>query len=218
MIWSNNFAYAVGLMTSDGNLSKDGRHLIFVSKDLEQIKNFINILHLTSKVGLKKGGYAQVKKYYFVQFSNIKLYRFLISIGLCPKKSKILKELLIPDKYFAHFLRGLFDGDGFTYSYWDKRWKSSFMLYSGFVSASKKFLEWIKETIKRLYKISGSINSDGKSAYQLLYAKKASLVLIKEMYKNSYDFFLKRKRFKIERALSIIKQSAGMLELVDRHA
>ena len=38
--WSPDFAYAIGLITTDGNLSPDGRHVNFTSKDLELIKNF----------------------------------------------------------------------------------------------------------------------------------------------------------------------------------
>ncbi len=36
MKWTANLAYAVGLITTDGCLSKDGRHIDLTSKDLEQ--------------------------------------------------------------------------------------------------------------------------------------------------------------------------------------
>ena len=32
--WSPEFAYAIGLIVTDGSLSKDGRHINFSSKDL----------------------------------------------------------------------------------------------------------------------------------------------------------------------------------------
>jgi len=32
MIWSADFAYAVGLLTTDGSLSIDGRHINLTSK------------------------------------------------------------------------------------------------------------------------------------------------------------------------------------------
>ena len=38
--WSADFAYAIGLIMTDGNLSPDGRHLCFTSKDIEQINNY----------------------------------------------------------------------------------------------------------------------------------------------------------------------------------
>lgn len=219
MIWSVNFAYAIGLMTTDGNLSKDGRHLVFVSKDLDQINHLRKIFKVKAKIGLKTSGYSQEKKYFVVQFGDVKLYRKLVNIGLYPNKTKTLKKLKIPDKYFCHFLRGHFDGDGYSYSYWDKRWRSSFMLYVGFCSASKSHIEWLDETIKKLYKIKGVISCTKKNVYYLKFSKNCSLILLKKMYPHNKIVFLKRKKFKIDRSLGIIdKQNAGVLKLVNRHA
>lgn len=207
--WSSNLAYVIGLLSADGNLSKDGRHIIFVSKDYEQIMNFLHVLKLRIKIGLKSSGYSSKKKYFYVQFSDVKLYKFLLSIGLIPNKSKKLASLKIPDKYFADYLRGYLDGDGYTYSYWDKRWRSSFMFYTGFVSGSKKHLIWIKNNVKKLYGVSGTIicNLNGRSTYYLSYAKNSSLILLEKMYYDSNVICLKRKRFKIEAALDIIRYS-----------
>ena len=215
MRWSSNFAYAIGLLTTDGSLSKDGRHLNFTSKDFEQVQNLVKILKLRNKISIKKSSFTENKAYY-IQFGNVELYRFLLQIGLHANKSKTLGQLDIPDKYFADFLRGHLDGDGFTHSYWDKRWKSSFMLYTGFVSASKKHLEWLRKRIKNLYEINGSLKYNGKSTYQLIYAKKSSLKLIKNMYYRRNLIFLKRKKYKIVKAIEIINNQAEVLELVDR--
>lgn len=216
MRWSSNFAYCIGLITTDGSLSKDGRHIAFVSKDLEIIRKFAQALNLKNTISKKRSGYTNRKMYSILQFGNVRLYRFLLSIGLCPNKTKRLKKLLIPDKYFADFLRGHLDGDGYTYSYWDKRWKSSFMLYTGFTSASVDHLSWIKHTTERLYKIKGKIKDAGKSTYQLIYAKHASISLLARLYYKRDLISLSRKRFKIDRALGIIRKQAGMLESVDR--
>ena len=215
MHWSNNLAYVIGLITTDGNLSKDGRHIDFTSKDLEQILNFKKILKLTNKIGHKKSSYKNSTIYFRIQFGNIKFYKFLLNIGLCPNKTKILKNLIIPDKYFEDFLRGYLDGDGYTNSYWDKRWKSSFMLYTGFVSASKDHLIWIQEKIEELYRVCGKIKYNGKSTYQLVYAKQSSLVLLRIIYYKKNLICLTRKKFKIEKALGIIHKNAGMAKLVN---
>jgi hypothetical protein len=206
MIWTHNLAYAVGLITTDGNLSKDGRHILFVSKDLEQVQNLVNILQLNAKISLKKGGYTGLISYYFLQFSHVELYRFLISIGLHPNKSKTLNTLDIPERYFADFLRGVFDGDGSTYSYWDKRWKSSFMFYLAFTSACLEFLNWLKNYIHNMYDILGVIKTSGKTAYQLVYAKKNSFILIDHMYAEPAAVYLTRKKSKIERAVAEMPQ------------
>lgn len=217
MEWSNNLAYVVGLITTDGSLSKDGRHINLTSKDLEQIQNFAKILNLKNKIGIKSGSYGNQKKYYNFQFGDVKFYRFLLSIGLHPNKTKTLGKIDIPERYFADFLRGHLDGDGYTYSYWDRRWKSSFMLYTGFTSASREHLLWIKQKISELYGIQGALKYNGRSTYQLKYAKKSSISLIGKLYYHSKVVCLKRKKFKIRKALGIISRQAGMLKPVDRH-
>lgn len=205
--WTADFAYAIGLIASDGCLSKDGRHIDLTSKDIEQIENFRKILGLENKIGLKRSSPLNDTVYYRVQFGNVVFYKFLLSIGLTPNKSKTISKLDVPDKYFADFLRGSLDGDGYTYSYWDKRWKSSFMLYTGFVCASKKHLEWIEERILNLCGATGRIGVFGNSIYRLVFAKYASLKLLEFMYYDDGVVCLKRKKFKIDKALGIIDGS-----------
>lgn len=48
--WSGNFAYAIGLLVSDGSLSKDGRHVSFVSVDIDQVENFLMALDISNKI------------------------------------------------------------------------------------------------------------------------------------------------------------------------
>lgn len=49
--WSNELAYAVGLIATDGNLSKDGRHIELTSKDTEQLETFKRCLKLKNRIG-----------------------------------------------------------------------------------------------------------------------------------------------------------------------
>lgn len=198
-VWTPELAYGVGLLVTDGCLSNDGRHLDFTSKDLEQIENFKSIFGLTNKVGTKKSGYID-KLYYRVQFGDVKLYRWLVSIGISPQKTKSIGPIDIPDRYFFDFLRGHLDGDGFTYSYYDPRWRSSFMLYTTFVSASEKHIDWLFGKIEELLKIKGKKRFN-ISTYQIRYAKIDSLKLLKAMYYNESCVCLSRKRTKVENAL-----------------
>ncbi len=121
MEWNADLAYAVGLIVTDGSLSKDGRHINLTSKDVDQIKTFAKILNLTNKVGIKRSSYNPNGQYFQIQFGNVKFYRFLLKIGIFPNKTKTIGVVKIPINFFADFLRGHLDGDGFTYSYWDKR-------------------------------------------------------------------------------------------------
>lgn len=203
--WSPNFAYAIGLLTTDGNLSPDRRHIVFTSKDLELINNFQRSLRLQCHVGKKASGSQSLKKYFVIQIGDVMFYKFLLSIGLMPNKSKIIKKIKIPSKYFFDFLRGHLDGDGTFYSYWDPRWRSSFMFYTDFISASKEHINWLRKEIFKRLKIKGHITKGSKKiCYQLKYAKKESLKLLRKVYYSSQIICLTRKRLKIERALSII--------------
>jgi hypothetical protein len=217
MKWTADLAYSVGLITTDGSLSKDGRHINLTSKDLDQITTFASLLHLKNKIGRKKSSYNPQGIYYQIQFGDVQFYRFLLSIGITPNKTKNLGSIDIPPKYFVDFLRGHLDGDGFTYSYWDKRWKNSFMLYTGFISASKDHISWLQDQIKKTFLIKGVI-SFNRTVYRLMYAKKSSLILLNKLYYKDDLPCLKRKRFKIAQCLAIIRRRADMLELVDRHA
>jgi hypothetical protein len=103
--------------------------------------------------------------------------------GLSPNKTKKMGELEIPDKFFLDFLRGHFDGDGSCYSYWDKRWKDSFMFYMKFHTTSKAHILWLKSKIKELLDLDGNLGTSGKSpVYELKYAKNASRLLFFKMY------------------------------------
>ncbi|MBI2096593.1 MAG: hypothetical protein HYT40_00305 [Candidatus Sungbacteria bacterium] len=201
-IWSPELAYAVGLITSDGNLSNDRRHIDFTSKDLELIKTFKHCLGLKRiKIGTKTSGYTS-KRYYRIQFGDVNLYNWLLQIGLMPHKSKSLQALKIPDRYFFDFLRGYFDGDGTIYSYWDPRWKSSFMFYLQFASASRLYLQWLQLKLGELSNVHGRIQS-GNRSYQLVFAKRESCILFKKMYHQKNSPKLKRKYLKMQKILAI---------------
>lgn len=207
-VWTPELAYAIGLIASDGNLSSDGRHIIFTSKDIEQTKTFANCLGIKNKIGFKSSGYGRDKIYSVIQFGDINFYRWLQSIGLSPKKSKTLGSLIIPDHLFFDFLRGLFDGDGCIYSYWDKRWHSSFMFYLSFASASDEFLVWLKLKLTIFLNIKGRI-TEGTRAKNLIFAKRDSLKIIDKMYYNASVPKLDRKYQKILKILETEREHSS---------
>jgi hypothetical protein len=202
--WSPEFAYGIGLMTTDGNLSKDGRHLSFVSNDKEQIDNLKRCFGLSNKIGKHFSGHTRQNKGIHIQFGDVLFYRFLLRVGLMPNKSKALGELVIPKKYFYDFLRGHFDGDGCFYSYWDPRWRSSFMFYTTFLSASSKHIDWLQQELFERLKIKGHITrAKRNSIFCLKYAKGESMKLLPKIYRNR-KVLLSRKYLKIRQALGII--------------
>lgn len=202
--WSANFAYAIGLLVADGNLSPDGRHIVFVSKDLELAFLYQKALSIDIHIGKKSNGISKDKFYFVVQYSDTLFYQFLLNIGLMPNKSKIISQVSVPENFFFDYLRGEFDGDGSTYSYFDTRWKSSFMFYTIFASESRTHITWLQNEICKRLQIKGHITGKDGSCYQLKYSKGESLVLLRAIYPNNRVLSLSRKRLKIKKMLRTI--------------
>mgnify|MGYP000123670290 CR=1 FL=1 len=206
--WSPKFAYAIGLITSDGCLSSDRRHIIFKSIDKELVENIKIALSLKNKIGRSTRGGERIKKYFNIQFGDIIFYQFLNRIGLESAKSKTIKKVKVPDEFFVDFLRGLFDGDGTFYSSWDKRWPNSFVFQMSFSSASLDFLKWLKLKLTTFYKVRGFI-CKGKGVFNLRYTKGYSKKLFSKMYYDENLLILLRKYVKIKNTLfqdKIIRQ------------
>jgi hypothetical protein len=191
--WSKNLAYAIGLITTDGCLSNDSRHLTLVSKDIEQITTFAKILKLKNKISFHKSTYNPQGVYYHIQFGNVILYRFLIDIGLTSNKSLTLGVLKIPTKYFADFLRGHLDGDG-NISIVSHKQSLHPQLRLKFCSASLKHIEWLKESISKFYMIKGGhITNGNNKVFHLTYGKSDSIQLLEFIYYVGVKYFLSRK-------------------------
>ena len=192
MEWSPLTAYCVGLITTDGNLSPDRRHIEFTSKDLELVEYVRACFGPHNQIGTKSRGEG-TQRYFRVQFGNVRLYRWLCTLGLSPRKSLTLGTLEIPDRFFINFLRGHLDGDGTIIVYWDSVFPNSLRCYVRFCSASRPHLDWLETTISRLWSIHGyqTVNT---RAFRLSYAKRASVELLKRLYASPDAPCLLRKR------------------------
>lgn len=190
--WGANLAYAVGLITTDGCLSKDGRHFDLTSKDLEQIHNFKKILKLKNKIGTKYRGPDHSKKYNRIQFGDVRFYKWLVRIGLMSNKSRRLGILNIPSKYFADFLRGCIDGDGNISAV--KHPESKYLqLRVRLASGSPKFLAWMRDCIRNLIKTKGGYIENKSSVQYLCFGKTDSIKILEFVYYNGVKYYLKRK-------------------------
>ena len=54
--WDPNLAYCVGLLATDGCLYNDGRHISFVSADIQLVELFKNLLKLSNRISYKNSG------------------------------------------------------------------------------------------------------------------------------------------------------------------
>lgn len=200
--WTSELAYVVGLIATDGNLSPDLRHINFTSKDKQLAYLYKKLLGLTNIVGKKSRGGEREKKYYVVQFGSVQFYDFLLLIGLTPAKSKTLRQLTVPDKFFWDFFRGCIDGDG-NINEFSHPESAHMQLRIRLFSASRVFLEWQHKTIQRLGGICGGwvTNVPYKSVFSLTFGKGDTIKIIKKMYRDPHGPFLKRKHAFAEKYL-----------------
>lgn len=136
-----------------------------------------------------------------------------------PRKTFLLKDIEIPNKFLGDFLRGHLDGDGSIVTYIDQYNTSKNLkyiykrLYVNFLSASIHHVKWLSEKIEECFNIKGTIQaSEGKNSknprkniWKLRYAKKASIKLLKFIYYQTNLPCLSRKRKIAENFLVSIK-------------
>lgn len=206
-IWSPEFAYAIGLFTADGCVSGDGRHLDFTSKDRAQVETFNKCLNISPKVALKNSGHGTMA--YHSQFGDVLFCNFLQSIGLTSAKSKTITHVDIPDQYFSDFLRGYFDGDGTSYSFYDSLFPKSYRFYVSFMSASPLFIDWLRAQLISKANIKGHLSyaPKNKTHVQLKYSKKEAIIISKYMYYDPKVPFLERKFLKIGKSMRIMREA-----------
>lgn len=200
------------MLITDGNLSKDGRHIILSSSDIEQLNNFSFCLGLKNKISqVYNNGYA-VKPAYRIQFGNVQFYRWLVKIGLFPAKTYTIGSIKIPKRYFRDLLRGHLDGDGSIIRYEDRYnvYKGKIYvyqrLYVKFISASHAHVIWLQKMIINLLEIKGAINCKDYSKktliWELKFAKKESVKLLNWIYYKNDLPCLTRKRILVEEYLT----------------
>ncbi len=200
--WSANIAYAIGLISTDGNLSTDGNHISFTSNDIELISHMKYIFRMNGKIGYTRNITSES---YRLNLCNVQLYDWLLSLGLTPNKSLTIGAIAIPDEFFIDFLRGHLDGDGSITTYSDKynTFKDPKYVYNRiwlrFISASQDHMIWLQETITRLFSVKGRLhktkpNAVGNSMFILKYGKKESLTLLSKIYYSNDLPCLSRKR------------------------
>lgn len=196
--WSPTMAYLVGLMATDGCLISDRRHLNFKSEDEQLVRTFLRCLGREPVYQRAIGRTGNI--HYVAQFSDVRFWRWLGSIGLMPRKSLVLGPLSIPDELIFDCARGLLDGDGSIKHYWyDGGGKAAGHRYEAiatcFVSASRPHLEWLRDALCRLAGITGGLClSDRESGcWALRYSIGESTRLLPLLYRSPEVPKLERK-------------------------
>lgn len=198
--WSRELAYVVGLIATDGCLTR-GRTIDLTSKDRGQIETFLRLLGRANTIS-EVIRTNPPRRVYRVQVGDVTFFRWLEGIGITPRKSLTLGAVAVPDAYAMDLVRGLLDGDGsvMTYLYEVPGGTRPYeMLSTTFCSASRTHLDWLTALIARHVGVSGSISTKQPisqrhhEVHRLKYSKAASGVLLARLYSDSAHMRLDRK-------------------------
>jgi hypothetical protein len=109
---SEESAYFLGLLISDGNVFKDntGRQasisITLNLKDVYMLEKFKKVVNSNTSISNDRRGCGQI-----AVRSNL-MAKDLAKYGVVPRKSYYTYLPQIPDKWMSHLIRGIFDGDG----------------------------------------------------------------------------------------------------------
>lgn len=188
-IWSADMAYVLGLIITDGCISKTGTISLSMndSEILEKVKRAMMSDHqiIPSK---------HQKRLYHFKFARERLVKDLAGFGIGPKKSLIVKFPQIPDAFMSDFIRGIFDGDGSVFFIKGNR---KYPLKTKFCSGSKDFITELEINLQKLGLPKRNIyeqKTKNGIFYMFTYGHKDSVKLFEILYKNSPNIlFLERK-------------------------
>lgn len=197
--WSDEMAYVLGFFAADGCMmrNKRGAHYIeFHITDGDLLAKIRNALESNNTIASRKKIENQ-KQRYRLQIGSKKIFGDLKHLGFTERKSGKMIMPKVPEKYFSHFVRGYFDGDGNVYTNEYKRkgrLKKSITLLTGFTCGSRDFLESMRLILFKNAGLVGGSLYKKRSYFCLYYSVNDSCKLYKFMYNTESDLFLDRKK------------------------
>jgi len=207
--WTPEMAYVLGFFAADGymTLNKRGAHFwsIHITDKLllEEIKKSIKSEHKIS-IKIKKDN---EKTGYRLQIGSKEMYNDLYNLGMRQNKTKSLAVPKVPNKYFNHFVRGYFDGDGNVWvGYVHKERKTRLRtIRTIFTSCSEIFLQGIKNKLEDNNIQKGVLRKGKGNYYTLTYSVLSSLKLYDFMYNDLgiSKLLLNRKKVIFERYIKM---------------
>lgn len=127
-------AYWLGFIAADGTLTfKDkGVSIKLALKDKSHLGKFKRAVQANSKIF-----YRSATNSVGISVYSGKIFDRLLNLGITPNKSLSIKKVPIPQNLASHFVRGVFDGDG-----WAGGKKVTHLQFQ--IAGNEPFLFWIQ--------------------------------------------------------------------------
>ena len=205
--WTPGMAYVLGFFAADGCMIQNNRggHFIeFHITDKELLYDIRSVLKSNHKISVRTRD-PKHKIGYRIQIGSKQMYEDLSTLGFRSRKSLDLDMPQIPKKYFGHFVRGYFDGDGCVYfkslKFADRK-NLRHVLQSVFSCGTFDFLVALRGLLHKQGVQGGSLKKK-KRGNELMLSHLDSVALFHLMYDTVPDngLFLARKHKKYVRAL-----------------
>lgn len=207
--WTPEMAYILGFFTADGSMLKNkrGAHFIeFNTIDKELLEGIKNALASNHKLSVRKRS-DKWQISYRLQIGSKNIFNDLLRLGLMPRKSRRIRLPRVPRKYFSHFVRGYFDGDGNVWTgfqHKNDRIRTTKTILARFTSGSKNFLTELSARLSNEIKTSQNLSILFYSgAYRLSYSVQDSIRLYNFIYPDTAKLYLARKRKIFEKYFKI---------------
>ena len=191
--WTNEMAYVLGFILTDGNISDENNQVRITIKDVKLLEKIRT--KLKSNHPIK---YLKADGIYYFSFGKGKMVERLRKLGITSNKSLDIEFPKVPDKFLSHFIRGVFDGDGSVF--FESRSKKSPLRVS-FTSGSKKFITALEDILhtqagvskRTIYKLHRK-----NTSYYIRYCHKDSLKFFDYIYAGADEsMWLERKHRKL---------------------
>lgn len=199
--WTPEMAYVLGFFAADGYMTinnRGGRFWNIQITDKELLERIKEAVHSEHKIGVRTRA-GNENTIYRLQIGSKEMCKDLQKLGFNPRKTKSLAIPKVPRKYFSHFIRGYFDGDGNVWVGFlnKKRITPTRVLFAVFTSCSTEFLQALKQRLHAFGLEGGCLYQTKETYARLQFSIKDSLKLYELMY-NRYApigaLFLERKK------------------------
>lgn len=182
-------AYILGFLFADGYNHQDKKSIVLqLSYPDEYILSLIGKeIYLNNDFYLAERFHPDHKTQYSLRIYSEQLSKDLANLGCIQKKSLVLKfPTNLHEKYYSHFLRGYFDGDG-CISIGKRNQQVTFL-------GTLDFLNKIQEILIKECKLNKVKPFKRNNIYSICYGGRHQCIKISNfLYKNSGNWKLKRK-------------------------
>lgn len=199
-------AYFLGWMISDGNISKNRNRITLElqKQDISIIHRFRKFLNIQTKIcdverKLCTNGYKHICSNYKTYCDSIKLKNDLNKYGVIPNKSLKAYVPVIDENLLPHLLRGIMEGDGSIYQDKYKNWRVQFL-------GTKQLCKDVQNIFNNKLNLPKHSISRYKKIYRTTWCKKEHVhSILSYLYNNaSLDLVLPRKYERVKICLGIM--------------